>query len=285
MQASNTAIRLAYLVVATAVVESCLVACSQPPVEVDRRLAIGAEASVDAKGCLKLADPAPVAGYDPSIKGLMVKYCMPCHDDKRQPPFLTTYDQVKAAAAASKAAIARGSMPPPPKKLTQAEQDMFSAWIDAQMPAKDGVAVATAAGTTSGQVSGSTPAPATASSPTSVSSTSKLNNCTKPSSTPSPGPTTPATTAPTPPPGGPATTPPTTALSYAAVIAPYVTAKCASCHRPGGTPPVVNDYNSTKLTSARSLIRMKAQTMPLSGGNTPTEISNFEAWIQGGMQP
>ncbi|MBM4250464.1 MAG: hypothetical protein FJ146_00655 [Deltaproteobacteria bacterium] len=279
MRTKAAILRLLGLVSIGSLCLTAIEACSPAPLEGDRRLAVGAEGSIGgSQPCLKLADPVP--GYEVQIQGLMAKYCVSCHTEPKQPPYLATYEQVKSAAAASKAAIIRGSMPVKPVVMSEPEKALFSAWVDGQMPAKDGVAVAPGSGSqaSTGQA---TTVPAT--------QINTVANCKKPSPAPAPGPVTAvpgAGTFPGPgPTSGPSAAPPNTPVSYAAVIAPYLQAKCNSCHRVGGTPPVLTDFASAKLGAARSLVRMKAQTMPLTGGNTAKEIGDFELWIQGGMLP
>ncbi|MEN9834141.1 MAG: hypothetical protein RL011_334 [Pseudomonadota bacterium] len=272
--------RLAKCLVITSFYTISMDACSPPPLEVDRRLAVGAaQQSEDAGSCLKLVDSVP--GYEVKIQGLVSKYCISCHDERKQPPYLANYEQVKKAAVASKAAIYAGSMPVKPQIMADVDKALFSAWVDAQMPAKDGEPV-----TTSGAGAPGAPAPTTQPTNAAVNKIKNIVDCNKSTgpNTPTPGPNPAPGQLPAPgPTPGQSTNTPSAVVTYAAVIAPYLEAKCNSCHRPGGAPPVLTDYATAKAGAARSLVRMKAQTMPLTGGNTAKEIGDFELWIQGGM--
>ena len=261
-----------------------LSACSQPPIAVsDQRYgasdsAGGGDAKKEGE-CLSLADA--VIGYDVTIKKIIEKQCLGgCHDAGLQTPPLSNYAEAKAAANVSLDSINAGRMPRR-RSMPAEEKTLFANWVAAGMPQSDASATTAANNgndsTVTGSVSGN-------SSPDIVVAPSKApkktaSKCAKSAALPAPK----SSSAAQP---GVAATPPVGAaalVTYTSNIEPYLRAKCFSCHGPSSTPPQISDYETAKASASASLATILDKTMPKGGSNSPTEVKNFEAWVQGGM--
>ena len=263
---------------------TCFSACSQPPVAVsDQRYGASDSAGDgDAKKegeCLSLTEA--VIGYDVTIKKIIEKQCLGgCHDAGLQTPPLSTYAEAKAAANVSLDSITAGRMPRR-RSMTAEEKNLFAKWVAAGMPQSDAAATtATNNGidsTVTGSGSGNS-APDTVVAPKKTPKKT-ASNCAKPVAPPTPQSNSAQ-------PGTAATTPPVGAvglITYTPNIETYLRAKCFSCHGPSGTSPQISDYETAKASASDSLATILAKTMPKFESNTPAEVKNFEAWVQGGM--
>ena len=257
-------------------------ACSQPPIAVsDQRY--GASDSVgggDAKNdgsCLSLTDA--VIGYDVTIKTIIDKQCLGgCHEAGLQTPPLSTYAEVKAAAKVSLDSINAGRMPRR-RTMTGEEKNLFANWVAAGMPQSDAPATTSSNNGTDSTVTSkgsgnSTPGKLVA--PNKVPNKT-ASTCAKPLALP--GPKSNGAQS------GATATPQVAAAAQVTYtnIEPYLRAKCFGCHGPSRTPPEISDYETAKASASASLATILDKSMPKGGSNTPTEVKNFEAWVQGGM--
>jgi mono/diheme cytochrome c family protein len=76
-------------------------------------------------------------------------------------------------------------------------------------------------------------------------------------------------------------------ISYAAKVDAVVQAKCATCHKPGGSYaqlPLTN-FAEVNAKSDRVVARSVAGTMPPGGGLPDAEKALFKQWQDGGFKP
>jgi len=219
---------------------------------------------------LELA-PATKVGYREKVRAYLATNCVSCHGQDGSAPDLSSYAGAKRAAKASLAAIREDAMPPD-KPSSDAEKELFAAWVnggtqETVAASCDATKKSTKNKNTNDdkdgkdQDNGSKPGtPATIPPPV-------IGPAPAPGPGPGPGPA----PAPAPAPGG--------TVTYKTVIKPYLDSKCGSCH---GRAPVLTSYAAAKSAAVESLNSMKEGRMPPGSRPAQTEINNLQTWINAG---
>jgi hypothetical protein len=70
-------------------------------------------------------------------------------------------------------------------------------------------------------------------------------------------------------------------VSYAATIAPMISASC-SCHVTGSQSPPLGTYANLKTNITRANSAIQGGIMPPSGALNATQKANFQAWVTAG---
>lgn len=238
-----------------------------------------AKSKIENSAELNLAQATKV-GYREKIRAYLNDNCVSCHGKDGTSPDLSTYSGAKRAAKGSLAALRNDSMPPD-KPASDSEKATFAAWVSGgllesvsascdatkktstkkpDVKGDDDESKTSTPSTIPPPASGPAPSPGPGPSPTPG-----------PNPRPSPGPSPGPAPAPSPGPGG--------AVTYKAVIKPYLDGKCGSCH---GRAPVLTSYSAAKSAATESLNSMKAGRMPPGSRPSQTEINNLQSWISAG---
>ena len=72
-----------------------------------------------------------------------------------------------------------------------------------------------------------------------------------------------------------------TTVSYAATIAPMISASC-SCHVSGSQSPPLGTYTNLKNNVSRANSAIQGGSMPPGGALNATQKANFQAWVTAG---
>jgi mono/diheme cytochrome c family protein len=80
-----------------------------------------------------------------------------------------------------------------------------------------------------------------------------------------------------------------TAVTYENFVRGWLSQNCASCHKPGATPPDLSTYQAAKAGAQRSLARSSGKDpkgiMPPGAQAQPADVlAKLEAWISGGSK-
>lgn len=72
---------------------------------------------------------------------------------------------------------------------------------------------------------------------------------------------------------------PSKGIYYVAPIKSVLDQACVPCHKVGGTPPDLATYEAAVAGAPRSLVRIRAKTMPPAGPLTEDVIGAFATWV------